>query len=118
MCKSCNAVKILRKPSKRPVTNPTLALGRIEGDIFVIRPTLLNNKPYGLILMDRKTRYRVFKLLKSKDEVVTEAKSIIEGLYNTYKRYPAHFYYNGGTKVRKLLPYLIEKGISFSESSP
>jgi hypothetical protein len=60
----------------------------------------------------------MLRLLKSKDEAVTEAKSAIEGLYNTYKRYPAHFHYDGGKEIRRLLPYLTEKGIGFSESSP
>ena len=58
------------------------------------------------------------RLLKSKDEAVTEARATIEGLYNTYRRYPAHFHYDGGKEIRRLLPYLTEKGISFSESSP
>jgi len=97
--------------------DPPYVLGRIEGDIFIIRPTLLNNKPYGLILVDRKTRFRMVRLLKSKDEIVIEAKSVIDGLYNTYKRYLAHFYYDGGKEIRRLLPYLTEKGIGFSESS-
>lgn len=117
-CKSCDAAKILRRPSKRPVSDPPYALGRIEGDIFIIRPTPLNNRPYGLVLVDRKTRFRMLRLLKSKDEAVTEAKSAIESLYNTYKRYPAHFHYDGGKEIRRLLPYLTEKGIGFSESSP
>ena len=60
----------------------------------------------------------MIRLLKLKDEVVIEAKSAIEGLYNTYKRYPAYFYYDGGKEIRRLLPYLIEKGIGFSKSSP
>ena len=118
VCRSCDTAKILRRPSKRPVSDPPYALGRIEGDIFIIRPTLLNNRPYGLILVDRKTRFRMVRLLKSKDEAVIEAKSIIDSLYNTYKRYPAHFHYDGGKEIRRLLPYLTEKGIGFSESSP
>ena len=118
VCRSCDAAKILRKPSKRPVTDPPYALGRIEGDIFIIRPTPLNNRPYGLILVDRKTRFRMVRLLKLKDEAVIEARAIIEGLYNTYRRYLAYFYYDGGKEIRRLLPYLTEKGIGFSESSP
>lgn len=116
--RSYNTAKILRRPSKRLVSDPPYALGRIEGDIFIIRPTPLNNRPYGLILVDWKTRFRIVRLLKSKDKAVTEAKSAIKGLYNTYKRYPAHFHYDGGKEIRRLLPYLTEKGISFSESSP
>jgi IS30 family transposase len=116
--KSYNAAKFLRRPSRKPVEDPPYALGRIKGDIFIIRPTPLNNRPYGLILIDRKTRFRILRLLKSKDEAVLKAKFAIESLYNTYKRYPAHFHYDGGTEIRRLLPYLIEKGIKFTESSP
>jgi hypothetical protein len=117
-CKSCDTAKILRRPSKQPVVDPPYALGRIEGDIFIIRPTPLNGRPYGLVMVDRKTRFRLLRLLKSKDEAVIAAKSTIEGLYNTYKRYPAHFHYDGGKEIRQLLPYFFEKGIGFTESSP
>ena len=78
----------------------------------------LNNRPYGLVLVNRKTRFRFLRLLKSKDKVVLKAKSAFKGLYNTYRRYPAYFYYNGDKEIRRLLPYLTEKGIGFSESSP
>jgi hypothetical protein len=84
ICKSCNVVKILRRPSKKPVADLVYALGRIKGDIFIIRPTLLNNRPYGLLLVDRKTRFRMLRLLKLKDEAVIEARSAIEGFYNTF----------------------------------
>ena len=78
----------------------------------------LNNKPYGLVLVDWKTRFRFLRLLKSKEEAVLEAKSAIKGLYNTFRRYPAYFHYDGGIKIKRLLPYLTEKGIGFSELSP
>ena len=78
----------------------------------------LNNRPYRLVLVDWKTRFRFLRLLKSKEEAVLEAKSAIEGLYNTFRRCPAHFYYDGGTEIKRLLLYLTEKGISFSEVSP
>ena len=84
----------------------------------MIRPMPLNNRPYGFVLVDWKTQFRFLRLLKSKDKAVSEAKSTIKGLYNTYRRYLAHFYYNGGKEIRRLLPYLTEKGIGFSESSP
>ena len=118
VCKSCNLVKLLRRPFKKLVDDPFNALGRIKGDIFVIRPIPLNNRPYGLVLVDWKTRFRFLWLLKSKDKAVLEVKSTIEGLYNTYRRYLAYFYYDGGKEIRRLLPYLTEKGISFSEFSP
>jgi len=117
-CKSCNAAKLLQQPSSKAVADPPNALGRIEGDMFVIRPMPLNNKPYGLILVDRKTRFKIIRLLKSKNEVVTEAKAAIEKINNTFKRYPAHLHYDRGKEISRLRPYLREKGIVFSESSP
>jgi hypothetical protein len=117
VCKSCDVAKILCRPSKQPVSDPPQALGRIEGDIFVIRPMPLNGRPYGLVLVDRKTRFCFLRLLKSKDEAVIAVKSTIEGLHNTFQRYLAHFHYDGGKEVRRLLLYLTEKGIGFSESS-
>jgi len=86
--------------------------------VFVIRPIPLNNKPYRLILVDRKTRFKIIRFLKSKNKVITEAKAIIKEINNTFKRYPAHLYYNKGKEISKLRPYLREKGIIFSESSP
>jgi len=109
---------MLRRPLKQPIEDPLYALGRLEGDIFIIRPILLNGRLYGLILVDRKTRFQLLRLLKSKDEAVQAVKSTIEGLYNTYRHYPAHFHYDGSKEIRRLLLYLSEKGIGFTESSP
>jgi len=90
---------MLRRPLKQLIKDPLYALGRLEGDIFIIRPTLLNSKPYRLILVDRKTRFQLLQLLKSKDKAVQAAKSTIEGLYNTYRHYPAYFHYNRGKET-------------------
>ena len=78
----------------------------------------MNNRLYGFVLVDRKTRFRFLRLLKSKDKAVLEAKFTIKGLYNTYRRYLAYFYYDGGKEIRRLLPYFTEKSIGFSEFSP
>ena len=117
-CKSCNAAKLLRRPSSKAVINPPDALGRIKGDMFVIRPIPLNNKPYRLILVNRKTRFKIIRLLKSKDKVVTKAKAIIKEINNTFKRYLIYLYYDRGKEISRLRPYLRKKGIIFSESSP
>jgi len=116
--KSCNATKLLRQPSSKAITDPPNALGRIKGDIFVIRPIPLNNKPYRLILVDRKTRFKIIKLLKSKDKVITKAKAAIKEINNTFKQYPAYLHYNKGKEISRLRPYLREKGIAFSKSNP
>ena len=78
----------------------------------------LNNKPYGLILVDQKTRFKIIRLLKSKDKVVTEVKAAIEEINNTFKRYPVYLYYDKGKEISRLRLYLRKKGIVFSESSP
>jgi len=117
-CKSCNAVKLLRRPSFKVIINPPNALGRIEGDMFVIRPMPLNNKPYRLILVDRKTRFKIIRFLKSKDKVVIEAKAAIEEINNTFKRYLVYLYYDRGKEINRFRFYLRKKGIIFSEFSP
>jgi len=86
--------------------------------MFVIRPMPLNNKPYRLILVDWKTRFKIIRLLKSKDKIVIEVKAAIEEINNTFKRYPAYLYYDRGKEISRLRPYLREKGIIISESSP
>ena len=86
--------------------------------MFVIRSIPLNNKPYRLILVDWKTCFKIIRFLKSKDEVVIEAKAAIEEINNTFKRYPVYLYYDKGKEISKFRLYLREKGIVFSESSP
>jgi len=78
----------------------------------------LNNKPYRLILVDWKIRFKIVRLLKSKDKVVIEAKAAIEEINNTFKRYLVYLYYNGGKEISRFRFYLRKKGIVFSESSP
>ena len=114
-CKSCDAVKLLRRPSFKAVVDPSDALGRIEGDVFVIRPMPLNNKPYGLILVDRKTRFKIVRFLKSKDKVVIEAKVAIKEINNIFKRYLIYLYYDKGKEISRLRFYLRKKGIIFSK---
>jgi len=117
-CKSCNVAKLLRRPFSKAIIDPFNALGRIKGDVFVIRPIPLNNKLYRLILVDWKTRFKIIRLLKSKDKVVIEVKAAIEEINNTFKQYPIYLYYNKGKEISRFRPYLRKKGIIFSESSP
>jgi len=117
-CKSCNAAKLLRQPFFKAIINPPNALRRIKGDIFVIRFIPLNNKPYRLILVNRKTCFKIIRLLKSKDKVIIKVKATIKEINNTFKRYPIYLYYNRGKEISKLRLYLRKKDIIFSESSP
>jgi len=116
-CKSCNITKLLYQPSFKAIINPSNALGRIEGDIFVIRLMPLNNKPYKLILVDWKTCFKIIRLLKFKDKVIIKVKVVIKEINNTFKRYLVYLYYNKGKEISRLRPYLRKKGIIFSESS-
>ena len=55
---------------------------------------------YKFILMDKKTHFKLFKLLKLKDKVILTVKSVIKGLYNIYKWYLTYFYYNKGKEIQ------------------
>ena len=84
-CKSCNITKLLYQPFFKAVINPFNVLRRIKENIFVIRFIPLNNKLYKLILVDRKICFKIIKLLKSKDKVITKAKAAIKEINNTFK---------------------------------
>ena len=116
--KSYNAAKLLRRPLTKPIVNPPYTLKRIEGDIFIIRLTPLNSKPYKLILVQRKTQFKLFRLLKTKEDAIPEVQAVFKGFKNKFGRYLAYFYYDGGTKIAKIRPQLVPQGIGFLASSP
>jgi len=116
--KSCNTAKLLHRPSSKAIIDLSNALKRIKGDIFIIRPIPLNNKPYRLILVDRKTRFKIIRLLKSKNKVIIKVKVAIKEINNTFKQYPIYLYYNKSKEISRFRPYLHKKGIVFSKSSP
>jgi len=89
-----------------------------KGDIFVICLIPLNNKPYGFILINWKIRFKIIRLLKSKNKVIIKAKAAIEEINNTFKRYLVHLYYDKSKEISRLRPYLREKGIVFLKFSP
>jgi hypothetical protein len=98
----------LWKPSD--VEDPPNALRQTEGDTAVVCPVPLNNRPYGLVSVDWKTRFRSLQLLRSKGIATPRAKSAIKGLHNTLRRYPARFYHGravqfGHTAVLALKGY-------------
>jgi len=106
ICKSCNAIKLLQRPFFKAIADFFNTLRRIKGDVFVIRLMLLNNKPYRLILVDWKTRFKIIRLLKSKNKVITKVKVAIEEINNTFKRYLIYLYYNKGKEISRLRFYL------------
>ena len=66
-CLACYRAKATRRPSKKPIASPLKTLEVVEGDTFKIAPTPYNRKPIGLILVDRKTRYRWVIQLPNKE---------------------------------------------------
>jgi len=68
--------------------------------------------------MDWKTRFKIVRLLKSKDKVVIEVKVAIKEINNTFKRYLVYLYYDKGKEISRFRLYLCKKGIVFSEFSP
>ena len=112
---------MVRKSPKKPILDPLNALDVLEGDTFKIKPIPRNNCPVGLIIIDRKTRYRWVFLLKDKEggTVFLTFKSFFKYLKTQYNRYPKLLHYDKGTKINsELKAWLAKKGIRFSTSSP
>jgi histone deacetylase 1/2 len=112
---------MVRVSPKAPIPNPLEVLDRLEGDTFKIDPVPYNKCPIGLLLIDRKSRFRLLELLPNRTgQVVSKAlKRLFKGFKVQYNRYPKHFHFDGGTEVTmEFTEWLKEKGISFSISSP
>ena len=121
-CEECAKTKAVRRLNAKPIAAPQKVLDRIEGDTFKITPPPLNKKPIGLILVDRKSRFRWVILLRSKEaiEVFQAVKDLFKALKNRFGRYPLEFHFDGGLEAANALlkGYLARKGIKFSTSSP
>jgi hypothetical protein len=57
--------KVVCRLNHRPIDNPEGILDSLEGDTFSIKPMPYNKCPIGLLIVDRKSRFRWFFLLKS-----------------------------------------------------
>lgn len=120
-CLACYRSKAVRRVSKKAIKDPPKALDLIEGDTFKISPIPYNKRPVGLLLIDRKTRFRwVFLLSNKEGETIFQA---IKGFYKSLKGYynivPKAFHFDGGKEVNGLLQaYFTSKGTIFSTSSP
>ena len=68
-CKSCDLAKAVRRPNNKPIEDPDRVLDRLEGDTFKISPIPHNRRRIGLIIVDRKSRYRWLILLKSREAI-------------------------------------------------
>lgn len=120
-CIECNKGKIVRRASKNPIPDPPNALDVLEADTFKISPKPINNCPVGLIIVDRKSRYRWVFLIKDREgpTVFSTIKSFFKLLKNQYGRYPKKFHYDEGTEINsECEAWIKSKGTIFSTSSP
>ena len=121
LCLACSRAKAIRRLNFKPIADPPRALDSIEADTFTVKPNPYNRKPIGLLIVDRKSRYRWLFLLKNRDGagVLGVLQGFIKSLKNKYGRYPKRFHFDGGKEIT--LPFqawLQRKGIEFSTSSP
>jgi transposase InsO family protein len=120
-CTECTKGKMVRRGPKKPILDPPNVLDILEGDTFKINPVPVNKRPVGLIIIDRKSRYRWVFLLKNRDGgvVFDTVKGFFKLLKNQYNRYPKLFHYDEGTEINsELRDWLAAKGIHFNTSSP
>ncbi|KAK2070946.1 hypothetical protein P8C59_005406 [Phyllachora maydis] len=120
-CSSYDRGKAVRRVSKALIPDLPKVLDSIEGDTVKIRPRPYNRNPIGLLLVNRKSRYRwVFNLPNKSGPIVANAiKGFFSGLRNGFSRYPTKFYFDGGTEITDLLTtWLAKRGIKFSTSAP
>lgn len=121
ICTECNQGKMVRRGPKKPIPDPLYVLDVLQGDTFKIKPIPRNNCPIGLIIIDRKSRYRWVFLLKNKEgnTVSSVLKLFFKHLKTQYNRYPKLLHYDEGTEIdTELKGWLGAKGISFNTSSP
>ncbi|KAK2072685.1 hypothetical protein P8C59_007023 [Phyllachora maydis] len=120
-CSSYDRGKVVRRVSKALIPDLPRVLDLIEGDTVKIRPRPYNRNPIVLLLVDRKSRYRlVFNLPNKSGPIVANAiKGFFRGLRNGFSRYPTKFHFDGGTEITDLLTtWLAKRGIKFSTSAP
>jgi hypothetical protein len=120
-CLACIRANTTRSPSREPIPDPAEALDVIEGDTFSLSPIPIAKTPIGLILVDRKTRYKWVFLLPNKEGpiVLKTVQTFLKGLELHYKRVPKRFHYDGGREINRALQALItKKGTIYSALSP
>ena len=57
-CNTCTKSKIMRRPTKGPLTNPLQCLDSIKGNTFKLKPKAHDKSSVILLLIDKKTHYR------------------------------------------------------------
>jgi hypothetical protein len=120
-CVACIKAKTTRRPSREPIPDPAGALDIIEGDTFTLSPFPIGKRPIGLILVDRKTRYKWVILLPNKEgnTVLAAVQTFLKGIRLHYGRTPKRFHFDGGREINRALQALITaEGTIYSVSSP
>ena len=118
---ACIRLKMMRRPTKGPLTDPLQCLDFIEGDTFKLKPKAHNKSSIILLLIDRKTHYQWAFLLinKAGPTIFSAIKSFFKRLKNQYNRYPKRLFFDGGKEINSDLEnWLTAKGIDFVTSSP
>jgi hypothetical protein len=62
---ACDRAKAVYRLNYRPINDLEGILDSLEGDTFSIKPIPYNKYPIGLLIVDRKSRFRWLFLLKS-----------------------------------------------------
>ena len=57
-CNTYTKSKIIRRPTKGPLTDPLQYLDSIEGNTFELKPKAHNKSSIILLLIDKKTHYQ------------------------------------------------------------
>jgi hypothetical protein len=80
----------------------------------------MQSQRIGLMLVDRKTRYRWVKLLLNRnDEIILGAISeVLEWVKNIKGSYPLRFHFDGELETNAAEAYFTSKGIKATISSP
>ncbi|KYK59555.1 hypothetical protein DCS_00685 [Drechmeria coniospora] len=120
-CLACIQAKSTRRQSRDPIDDPDQVLDSIAGDTFGIRPVSYDRKSVGLILIDRKSRFRWVLILPNKEgsTVLQAIRNLFKSLKRQYNCYPKQLFFDEGTEINTLLQtWLGKKGILFDTSCP
>lgn len=120
-CLPCLQANMRRIGHQSTGKEPAKTFDIISGDTFAIKPApLLQSQRIGLMLVDRKSRFKWVKLLPSRnDDVILGAISeVLEWVKNIRGSYPLRFHYDGELETNAATAYFRAKGIHFTISSP
>ena len=102
---ACNRAKTVYRLNYKLINNPESILDSLERDIFSIKPMPYNKCPIGLLIVDRKSRYRWLFLLRNRDRDLTidTIKGFFRSLKALFKQYPRGFYFDSRKEINAQL---------------